>query len=333
MYVCNVTYFFEAKFFPEYTSTFVTVYYITLHTLVLIASFPFVALFFRRLVRPIVLNSKSTAWKHMWLLPAMFLVVAFIYNGAYDASRFAELQYLLNTLLLSFGSFMVYYVVIRMIVQTENNEKLNHQLELQGEHYKMLREHIAETKTARHDLRHHLSLLQAYIASGENEKLKAYVNEYTGSLPIDTEIMFCENYAVNSILMHYAGIAKNEGIRFDVRLELPEKTGVNDSDLCIVFGNCIENAIEACRKLNDGKFIKINSKLAGKMLAVTIDNSFDGAIKKEGDTFLSLKHAGEGIGISSVKAVAQKYNEVARFEAKDNIFQASVMLRMTESPS
>jgi uncharacterized protein with GYD domain len=43
---------------------------------------------------------------------------------------------------------------------------------------------------------------------------------------------------------------------------------------------------------------------------------------------MSQKREGEGIGISSVKAVAQKYDGVARFEAKDNIFQASVMLQL-----
>jgi len=202
---------------------------------------------------------------------------------------------------------------------------------MQREYYKTLQTHITETKRARHDLRHHLSVFQSYIDKGETEKLTDYLNEYRASLPDDTEIAFCENYAVNSILRHYIGIAESEGIQVDARLEMPEKSGVSDSDLCIIFGNCIENAIEACRRTDGDRFIRINSKITGKMFVVTIDNSFDGVVKKESGVLFSRKREGEGIGASSVGAVAKKYDGEARFEANGDIFQTSVMLRTYRS--
>ena len=122
-------------------------------------------------------------------------------------------------------------------------------------------------------------------------------------------------------------MAKNENILFDTSLELPEDTGVSDSDLCIVFGNCVENAIEACRGISGERFIRINTRLSGKMLAVTVDNSFDGELKNEGGALISRKREGEGIGISSIKAIAEKYGGAAQFEVKDNVFQVSVILR------
>ena len=67
------------------------------------------------------------------------------------------------------------------------------------------------------------------------------------------------------------------------------------------------------------------------MLAITIDNSFDGKLNKKDDAFMSLKHKGEGIGISSVKAIAEKYGGAAQFEAKENVFQVSVMLRVKQT--
>ena len=226
-------------------------------------------------------------------------------------------------------------LILYIGVQTEQAKNMeshilvmNRQLDMQGEQYKMLQAHMKETKRASHDLRHHLSVFQSYIDSGETGELTEYVNEYRASMPDDTETAFCENYAVNSILRYYIGIAKSEGIQAETHLELPEKTGVRDSDLCIIFGNCIENAIEACRRTDGDRFIKINSRITGKMLAITIDNSFDGILKREGGTFLSSKREGEGVGISSVIAVARKYGEETRFEAKDNVFQTSVMLRM-----
>jgi hypothetical protein len=227
-------------------------------------------------------------------------------------------------------------LILYIKIQIEQTNKMtshiliiNQQLEFQNEHYNTLQSHIAETKQARHDLRHHLSAFKAFIDSGETEKLTAYINEYENSLPDDTDITFCENYAVNSILRHYIGMTRNVDIHVCAKLHLPENAGVSDSDLCIVFGNCIENAIEACRKIEDGeKFIKIDAGLTGEMLTITIDNSFNGAVTEINGVFMSQKREGKGIGISSVKAVVQKYNGVARFEAKGNVFQASIMLQM-----
>jgi hypothetical protein len=333
--VCCTVNHLEARFFPEYFVAEVAFYFNFIHAVLMAATMPFVLLFFRKYVKPAVINSSALAWKNMWVIPFLFIVVISIFTGTYDVDRLANWQYIVIIVLLTVSSFMIYYVVIRMVIQTEKNATLSksiavteRQLELQGEHYAMLQTHIEETKRARHDLRHHLSVFQSYIGAGETEKLAAYVNEYRESLLDAPEITFCENFAVNSILRYYAGIAKNEGIRVDVHTELSESTGVSDSDLCIIFGNCIENAIEACRRLDGDKFIKINSKTVGKMLVITFDNSFDGIVKCEGGAFLSRKHEGEGIGISSVKAVAQKYGMSAQFEVEGNVFLASVILRV-----
>jgi sensor histidine kinase YesM len=105
---------------------------------------------------------------------------------------------------------------------------------------------------------------------------------------------------------------------------------VSDADLCIVFGNCVENAIEACQRAGGERFIRIKSIIIGDMLAVTIDNSFDGILNQNNNTYQSRKHNGEGIGISSVKAVARKYGGDAKFESKANVFQASVILRVKD---
>ena len=201
------------------------------------------------------------------------------------------------------------------------------QLELQESHYKTLREHINQTKAAKHDLRHHLSLIQAYIDTEDSEKLKQYVSEYAKSLPIDTEIIFCENYAVNMLLWHYASLAGAEGIKFDAQLDVPENMGVSDSDLCIVFGNLIENAIDAARETTGERFINMRSKITGNMFCLGVDNGFSGEIREENGIFISSKHEGEGIGIPSIKALAGKYDGKAIFEAGNNMFRASVILR------
>ena len=254
------------------------------------------------------------------ILPMTALCLALIYYGI----TFINVATTLSVLILFIGV---------QIEHTRNMSirirEMDIQQELQGEHYKMLREHIDATRRARHDLKHHLSVFLTFIDKGETENLVGYINEYKASLPDDTALTFCENHAVNSILSYYVGIARNEGIDITVHTELPKETGVSDTDLCIVFGNCVENAIEACRNVKENRFITICSEIIGDMLSVTVDNSFDEELTKKGDVFLSRKHDG-GIGISSVRIVALKYNGEARFKASGNVFQASVMLLIAE---
>jgi len=205
---------------------------------------------------------------------------------------------------------------------------MDNQLALQGVNYKMLQTHMDEVKKARHDLRHHLSVFQAFLETGEEENLADYIREYKAALPNDSIIAYCQNYAINSVLLYYTSLARNEGIKIDVQTEIPEKLNITDTDLCIIFGNCVENAIDACRRVEDEKFIKIKSMIIGDMLAIIIDNSFDGKITKKGDSFLSRKENGGGIGVSSVKTIVRKYNGETRFEAKGKVFQASIMLQI-----
>ena len=339
IFLCSIHSHIEARFFMDiFTTTYVSWTYIVIRIVLLALSIPLAWYFIRWFVRPnIIDNNNNIDWSNMWIVPGILTVVIAVYTGTYSIDHIASLQYLVIVILLTLASFAIYYVIIKMLVQTEENEKLariiiltGRQLEIQGKQYETLRSYIEETKRARHDMRFHLAVIKSHIDAVENKELNSFMSEYERYLTEETGnifTFFCDNYAVNSIMQYYSAIAKNEDVAVDARLDLPKNSGVSDTDLCIIFGNCIENAIEACRVINEGKFVKVRAKLAGETLTITIDNSFDGVIKMEGEKFLSRKRReGVGIGVSSVSAVAGKYGGAARFEAKGNVFQAEIML-------
>jgi len=295
---------------------------------------------------PYLRQISSNNMKGLWVAPfAFFFIGEFVNNTYYNfETGNYEGAYLILSFLFTIMFFVLYILLLHMLSgivknfqQEETATSISHQLELQDEHYSMLQANIEETKRAKHDLQHHLSVFQTYVDTGETEKLAEYISDYKATLSDDTEFVFCENHAVNAILRHYVSIARDEGIQVDVHIELPENTGISSSDLCIIFGNCIENAIEACRMLSADKYINVNSKISEEFLVIKIDNSFNGIVCKDGKTFLSLKHVTigndshtPGIGISSVEAIAKKYDGEAVFEAKDNLFKATIMLRDIE---
>ncbi|MEG2677679.1 MAG: GHKL domain-containing protein, partial [Oscillospiraceae bacterium] len=91
----------------------------------------------------------------------------------------------------------------------------------------------------------------------------------------------------------------------------------------------LENAAEAAGASNkkENRFLNCVVTIAdGNKIAVIIKNSYDGQIHSSGDTFLSTKHSGEGIGTASVCSVVHKYSGITRFKYGDGVFEASVVM-------
>lgn len=219
----------------------------------------------------------------------------------------------------------------------KQNEKLAFEIGLMGiqmdeqrKYHELIAENEEMLKKQRHDLRHHLIAIRELSENG-NKKLKDYLDTLSKNIPC-AYMSYCENEAVNAIISHYAARCKEEKIVFNAKLIIPKMCRTSlSSDLCIIFGNLLENAIEASQKIEESKrFIRINSDVSYDLLVITMDNSCDGNFISEDGKFYSTKRKGFGIGLSSIQSVARKYQGDAKFEVKDGYFQSSVYLRMND---
>lgn len=273
-------------------------------------------------------------WRYLWLIPATFYIVW--YFAIYSVVSRSALEIALrpkNTLFLfiiNVGAILIYYVVTRLILeqnQTLELEEKNHQLSMQAVQYENLQEKITEARRAKHDVRHHISIIREYVSKGELDALLRYLDGYNDSLPDDLLIRFCENPAANAVLLYFAQQAKDNDIDYIVQADIPSDIFVSDTDISVLFGNLIENAIDACKEESgDDRKIDIRAMLKGSTLCVTVDNTFTGTLRRTTDNeFLSTKHKGRGLGTQSVKSIAEQYGGVCRFEVKDCMFCASVM--------
>lgn len=307
---------------------------IHIHLCALVITFPFALMLYKQMV-PLLKMESAKLWHTLWVVPLTYVVTLIVFAGTDQNDLLNSWQYITILIIMAISASAAYYVIIKMLLGIDENARLKEhvrtvdiQLALQEESYKNLNAHIAEAKAAQHDLRHHLSIIDSYMQSDNKELLQKYLNEYKSSLPDDTELILCENCAANVIIRHYTELAKAEGISVTVSLQIPQKIGIADSDLCIVLGNCLENALEACRRMDDGqRYIHIKSELHKNILGILIDNSFDGLIEKKNDIFFSRKrNHQEGIGTTSVRAVAAKYNGTALFTYSGKEFEASIVL-------
>jgi hypothetical protein len=338
--VVGISNFLEIHLFPHCRHVGgYSVPLILLHLLLFAVTVPADAYIITKKIIPLLDLENIKAWRRLWLIPLMFLLTVVIFSGSDSDSLVSSWQYITVTATMAVAGYVVLYIIIEMLLRTDESAALREKtktmetlLGFQKREYEKMSRQIAETRAARHDLRHHLSLVETYLQSENYGALREYLNEYRSSLPQSAGPPVSEHYAVNAILQHYAEIARAEHIRVRINIQIPRKTGFSDSDLCIVFGNCLENAIEACRAIPDGgRYINIKAKVHGDILGMAVDNSFDGAVQVKDGKFISKKRVNEeGIGLSSIKAIADKYNGKAIFSFDQCEFQTSIILNMKE---
>ncbi len=200
------------------------------------------------------------------------------------------------------------------------------QVALQKAQYQHMADHMEQARKMRHDLRHHIAVLNSLAADGNLSGVKRYLSEYALSIPPGQDDPLCRNYIVDMIARHYLSLARQEGVECTARLALPPQLPIADLDLCIVLGNCLENALEACRRAPEGeRFIRLAGKVEGAAVAITLDNSFDGRLPDADGVFRSDKPMG-GVGLQNVRAVAEKYGGQTIFNGQGNVFSSSVVL-------
>ena len=207
---------------------------------------------------------------------------------------------------------------------------VNNQLALLRAQVKKIAETDASIRAQHHDLRHQFTVLRELNEQHDREKLEHYLGTLYERLPSGREPTLCENFAVNAVVSHYVDMARREGAEVSTSLVIPaELPSELECDLCVIIGNLMENAAEACARMTEGhRFVRVSSHLQHGILTIAVDNSFEEPLRKKGDVFLSSKREGEGVGLTSVLAVAKRHDGNAQFEGKDGVFQASAYVRL-----
>jgi sensor histidine kinase regulating citrate/malate metabolism len=270
------------------------------------------------------------------------LAINVAFNLRFDPAVIVSQSFVISNILSIVGVLVTSEILFRAL-QTisetaaikEHARMIETQLSLQKTQYERVTKNAEHEKTVRHNLRHQLVAISGYNAAGDNESLRAYLETLMGELP-DHEILYCKNYAVNAVINYYLSIAKSEGVRLDVKLDIPEKAGsISDMELCVIMGNFLENAVEANRRIErEEKFIRVRSRIQGEYLTIAVENTFDGICNKKDGAYFSHKRENntEGIGLPSVNAICTKYGgrTVISIEGKTWHSTAVVIMHSTQ---
>lgn len=228
----------------------------------------------------------------------------------------------------------IYTALYRIAMGTLEKAKLTEKIqffEMQESQYSAQQRYIEETCKHRHDFRQSIFTLKQLADDGDFSALKNYLEEYTRTFPQSEIKKYCNNNAVNALLNYYAQSADSKGIQLEWKINIPNNIAVTEPDLCTLLGNLIENALSGCmtvdKKENRWHCLSVTVKNDVNLYIVST-NSFNGMVKMKYDSYLSTKRKGNGIGIHSMKMIAEKYHGIARFSHSEDEFYGDIMLHM-----
>ena len=282
--------------------------------------------------------SVPSFWRTAWLLPCSVTLILLLLTGDIRSGT-VTISALLARVLLLICMFLISHFMILFIQQLKEqletntrNQAMERLLQIQHDQYSMLQARIAENRRARHDFRQHLRVIQDCVKRGDLEDLKSYLAEYEKQFPSHSDHIYCNSYAVNAILAFYADKAENHNIRLDVKIQMSDTPVIPETEFCVLLGNLLENALDACQtgrseSKTSQPFIRVCAIQTGtSTLSITVDNTSAFKPTWINEKLVSTKAAGSGIGTESIRMIAEQYRGDARFEWRDGVFYASVML-------
>ena len=220
-------------------------------------------------------------------------------------------------------ALLIEYGLFRNKVLNDNNEILEHLLRKKEEQYHATKANIEMINIKCHDIKHQISKMVNASDPQSVKELEDIVNIYDASLKTGNE-------ALDVFLMEKKLFCEQNNIDFDCIVNGSCLSFMAASDIFSLFGNAIDNAIEALLKIDDTekRIIGLTVKTQMEMVIIHCENYFQGELVfNEG---LPETTKGDqnyhGFGTRSIRMIAEKYNGHAVILVQDGIFNLNVTI-------
>lgn len=188
---------------------------------------------------------------------------------------------------------------------------------------------MGEVRRVKHDIKNNMIYLQRLMKSNPEEATE-YLNNYIESnIESIREFSNSGNLPVDSLMNYKNMIANEKNVHINLEIQIPETIPYKSSDICVILGNLLDNAIEATEKSQEDREIDVCIIYKKGKLKISVKNPLIGKVEKNGEgEFISNKKdkQNHGIGLSSIKKVVESYDGFIEIKSEDKEFKVNILI-------
>ena len=237
-------------------------------------------------------------------------------------------------LLINILVFEIYLKLMQLFRQENEQTAYICQLDFVANQINEQSRFTEEFHRERHDLANQLVVIRECVESGERENAVESLNRIIKSDDNGYSISRSGNAVVDAVINFKYAAARESGIRFILRIFIPEKLPIDQCDLGIVLGNALDNAIEAAGACpEEDRRIEIHMGVKKEALILIVKNPYAHTLKhSEAGELLSTKKDSQrhGYGLKSIKRTAERYFGEVLIDGKNRIFTLTVILNLPQ---
>lgn len=231
----------------------------------------------------------------------------------------------LLAILLYLAIFLVLRKTLREMELQEENIRIQSDRELTRHRLGLMDETVRQMSITQHDRRHFNNTILGLLENGETQKAVDLIRCQSESMPQKLR-SYCANMPVNAAVSYYTELARRQGIRYDLRLDIPETPKVDELSLAMTVSNLMENAINAVSKLPaPRRNLRLFVVHTGQLI-LECTNPYTGDIIFDEHGLPVSETTGHGKGSQSVANFVKKCGGELVYEAKNGLFRVRIMI-------
>ncbi len=283
-------------------------------------------------------NSKKYIEKKSWLIIDMIC-------SAYLVSLVACIalpEYVMNNLPLNYRYIALIIacicifsniginILLGNLIDMFKEQSDNKIYKLQQNYYEVLEKEQTQVRKIHHDMNNHLNILSNYVTHGETKEAREYLEKLRINSPVTKNKTFCQNSLVNAVINNKYSAMIEKDIDFDINISLDNIIGVDDFDLCVIFANSLDNAIEACEKVEANKrVIQLKARADKGFFSLNLMNTKSTPILEKQGKIISTKTNNQyhGFGIQNTREIVEKYDGNLEIKYDENSFTVQILMK------
>ena len=217
----------------------------------------------------------------------------------------------------------------KMLIQS-TQDALQQEISSAEDQIALLNETNQQMAVYRHDVRHHINLLNGLLADGKIEQAQEFLNTSMADLDAVTHKRYCENETLNLICTSYDSKAKRLGVQLKINALMPKEIPLSDTELCSVVSNGLENALRAASQPEVADhWAGFSCYVRQGNIFMLIQNPYAGQVVIRDGLPVSSRE-GHGYGCYSIQTITQRNGGLCSFEAENGVFSLRLSFPLTD---